>query len=172
MGTKKSKGKHVGERCYLYGRRDHSKRYENSATLIRKLLLNYDLEISRVQTLVNQSQSELGLYDGLVKELEPLKKKPKKIERRKQAMALIEFRQYSQYLTEIKNQRAKLEAEVDTILSKYEENYKKVFELAFIQRGYTSQMIANEVGYSLNQTMRIISTMGEELIRLHKKQTR
>lgn len=164
--------KKVGSRCYLYGRRDQTKRYENSATMIRKLLLNYDLEMTRASTIIEKAQSQLDLYSSLVKQLEPLNGKPRKNDRRKQAVALITYKQYKQYLDELTTQRESLQNEVDAILEKYEEKYKKVFELAFIERGYTAEMIADEMGYSVSQALRIISTLGEELIALNEKKKR
>ena len=140
------------DRCGLSG----SSNYETPASLIRKSLLNFDLEITRVS-------SEMEMLDEKIKRNQFDKRNSAK---RRAIVASNQYQADKQYLEEITKYRDDFLSEIDNILNDYEGVYKDIFKMAFITRGVTVEQIAEKTGYEPRKVSAIIATLREDLSRI------
>lgn len=133
-----------------------SAKCETSASLIRKQLFNLELEITRVS-------SEMDFLDETIKANQFNKGTRAK---RKAISASNRYGAYKQYLERLTDIHDELLKEVEKIISKYEGPYKEIFEMAFIERGYTMEKIAEKLNYDYKWVQQTISAMANDLSKI------
>jgi len=128
-------------------------RSNNPIERIRKLLLNYDLEIERVKSEIAIRKENMAFYGNSARK-EYLKKF---------AVAKVEKENYEVFLNRLNEQKNNLLKRLSVVADKYEGGYSKIFYMFFFeQRPYKE--ISLETGISEENIQRIVSKMRQDII--------
>ena len=120
---------------------------------IRSFLMNSDLCVTYTESLIQQIDAEMKLYEG----------KQDKYSKRKFVELKIDKEKNIQYLEDTIANKQKLVANVEKVIDKYNSRYKKVFVYFFIENK-SYREIADAVGYSEDRIKQILQILRRQLV--------
>lgn len=141
--------------------------YVNSFDLIRKELLNEEVEMARVGSIVDKETAAVDCYNNL-----PDCDRSKASDRKRATLAQARLRAYKPYLEKLAVDYQSTMDAIDGILKKYESRYSEVFYMAFIDRGNRISDIADKTGYTQAAIYHILESLSGELVLLKKSKER
>jgi predicted DNA-binding protein YlxM (UPF0122 family) len=136
-----------------------SKSGKDPATLIRKALFNYELEMARADALAQKFEAKADLHSH-----------PKgKREKREYVLACVQRDKYEQYRDCLSSEREELLETVNSIVDKYQGRWAEIFEMAFLERTVSLTEISDKTHYSKRTLSRIIKIMRDDLQEMETK---
>ena len=115
--------------------------------------MNSDLCVTYTESLIQQIDAEMKLYEG----------KQDKYSKRKFVELKIDKEKNIQYLEDTIANKQKLVANVEKVIDKYNSRYKKVFVYFFIENK-SYREIADAVGYSEDRIKQILQILRRQLV--------
>jgi len=122
---------------------------------IRKLLFNYDMAIVYAKGEIKFREADMELYKG-----------KGKFGAKKYALARIDKERYEIYIDKIEAAKSDLLDNLAIMLDKYNEKYKQVFVLFFIENK-SYQDIAEITHYSFEAVKVIIKRLKSDLLTMY-----
>ena len=129
------------------------KRAQNIATKLKVLLFNLDLTLEYAKSEIEVRRATMKLYQG----------ETAKWKQRRFLEAKVDEERYQIYLEDIIKTRNELLENVELILSKHTERYKKIFLMFFLQDKSITE-IADETHYSVDTVKKIIQKLKQDLL--------
>lgn len=133
--------------------RDDTKQAQTIATKLKRLLFNLDLTREYAKSEIEIRRATMKLYKG----------ETAKWKQRRFLEAKIDEERYQIYLEDIENVRIELVENIELILSKHTERYKKIFIMFFLEDKSISE-IADESHYSVDTVKKIIQKLKQDLL--------
>lgn len=131
---------------------DNKKEAKTVVDKIRRLLFNYDMAIVYAKGEISFREADMELYRG-----------KGKVGAKKYAIARIDKERYEIYIEKIENAKSELLENLSIMLSKYNNKYKQVFMLFFIE-SKSYQEIADITHYSFEAVKYIIKRLKRDLL--------
>ena len=132
---------------------DSKQEAKNIVDKIKKLLFNYDMAIVYAKGEISFREADMELY----------KSNKGKYGAKKFALARIDKERFEIYIEKINNAKNELLENLSLVLDKYNDKYKQVFMLFFIE-SKTYQEIADITHYSFEAVKVIIKRFKNDLL--------
>lgn len=133
--------------------REDTKQAQNIASKLKRLLFNLDLTREYAKSEIEIRRATMKLYKG----------ETAKWKQRKFLEAKVDEERFKVYLEDIEKARSDLLENIELILSKHTERYRKIFIMFFLEDKSISE-IADESHYSIDTVKKIIQKLKRDLL--------
>ena len=123
---------------------------------IKKLLYNFDLAIVYAKGEIRLREANINLYAN----------DTRRYAQRRFVVAKVDKERFENYITELENAKREITDNLEIILSKYTERYKRVFIMYFIENKSYDE-IASETHYAIDGLKDIVAKLKKDLIQMY-----